>query len=305
MKKNLKKTLLVCFSVGLFVFLPHGKTTGKSGIQQMEAHRHQHRSPSSVPEYPAFAVTATCAVRCNGQAAETVKSGKARFDPDDSPFGRVNGLLPPTVTSRLSIVADTLCINKAVEVCQGAEKISDLRPLELRSGSWTGELPFECSRGSKCVVSPFDARFISKLERVRISKPSILSASLAPGFPTADGAVRKRNPLAEKPGAVSDSCRHRIRARVCYGDCMSNDPSCKGEMESGYAITLTSSSYEGEESVEVCGDALLEKFKAENTPKALRPMACRRLYFEESQKAGGVHFSCGAVRFATPECDQY
>lgn len=181
-----------------------------------------------------------------------------------------------------------------MEVCQGADNISDLHAVELRSGSWTGELPFDCSRSSKCVVSPYDPRFKATLEAVRNEKPMRIEEDSL-----------KRKPLSEQKREIDSSCHHRISARVCFGDCMSNDPSCKGERESGYAITLTSASYEGEETVEVCGDRLLEKFKTENTPKALRAMVCRAYYFEESQKVGGIQFSCGAVRFATPECDRY
>lgn len=99
MKTKLKWTVLTAFSLGLLVFLPHGKTTLKSGLRQMEssAHvlQHVHRSPSSLVEYPAFLITATCAVRCNGEAVQNLTSEKSRFDPEDSPFGRVNGLLPP------------------------------------------------------------------------------------------------------------------------------------------------------------------------------------------------------------------
>ena len=232
-------------------------------------------------------VTAQCSIQCKTEtSARVIFSGKGIFNPQTSLRKVANGGMPPLLTQRLSLLGDDLCLAAAEKTCGDKNAIIQLKPLSLRSLRWQAPLPFDCSQKRGCILSPYDAHFKNQL-----------------AYAPSAGPLADELRFSTIPPSPLAQCHHSIRAKACYGDCTSNHPACSGTGD--YVDTLLTPEYFGKSKEVMCADGLERFLSSARTPRALRPMLCRRYFFEQLVLQKNQNLSCAAIRFTIPDCDQF
>ena len=295
-----QKNIFSFFSVIAIV-----QALGCAQVRQAPEDISVERSPANEEgAFPSFLVHVNCQYRCQNAPQNLIShSGDQRFDPTETPLNEANGNLVPLLTARLQMLGDQVCKKAAQKECGSDQAISKVEATELHSGKWKATLPFDCRKKRGYVTSPYDPAFKPSLE----AQKKVARFPKTTAFPNSTSFSNFGDKSGSAPYSPLDAikmCMTWYSFPVCYGDCVSNDAACKGTEGNRFVQTLITPNPGASESEKVCIDPLMEKFEAEQTPAALRPLECRKFIYGEIEKTKNTGNTCAAFRGNISDCSK-
>lgn len=230
-------------------------------------------------------IQASCEVACKDGKKQLINTPAVIFDPHNTVRQTVNGgMAPPSITLRLSDLADSACFKEAIANCSGEANIAVLAPKEIRSGVWKATLPFDCKRGRKCVLSPYDP---GQAEKVIVSVYGSDEKTIEP-------YVASHLPLTSK------DCKREVSFESCMGDCASDHKSCG--TKGAFVETLMTPEPYDRSTTAICMDRFDELLKNDTRPKAVRSALCRMYVRRTILESDPYELACAAFRLNLDNC---
>ena len=192
----------------------------------------------------------------------------------------------------LKIWSQNICLEKAAIGCKNAQNIESYGMKELQSGAWKIN-KFPGCKEKSILVSPFDNRAGS----VRV--PNISAAISMPETSKTIDFENSGLKFSLQSGKSMPECKNKIKAKLCFGDCVDLSTSDKEISE-----TLGTPDPLGSDDMEICGDELATKLQDLKLSISVRREICEAYFWQSFMKMDNTYKSCAAIRGETT-CESF
>jgi hypothetical protein len=244
-----------------------------------------------------------CLVSCVNQKKTYKRKVKDFFVP------RSRGLFPANGTTdkgpvwsslgvSMKVWVQDICLGSAMKICKELKNISKSELERLESGSWVLKQFPGCDE-KESIRSPFDNNAKSKM------LPQ-LSQQSGPNKVIEDYSIPGLNLkiphsevhfIADNVAKGLKNCQKKIKASICYGDCVDLESSEMGE-------TLATKEPFGRSEVEICGDDLVKIFLQMNPSEQIKKTICDSFFWSTLiHDQSNTYRTCSALR-GTVDCSQ-
>lgn len=254
------------------------KSTGGKGNNAVSNPAMSGEVELTVDSNMGFLATVSCDYACKNQGQKSINIMKS-YGPGARGLKPGNGNMWGSLSADLQYFSDQACLEAAKSQCGSLGKIAKLHTVGIQSGQWNVALPISC-RPTKNIISPFDDGG-SQVQSVMM--------------PTHDAFDEIHD--ATKYGPIQ-SCQTKIRAELCFGDCLI--PEGQAKMGKWRQIIATNSPH-GSRNVELCADSLRAYIqKNQVVSPSVKEVLCRQYFwdqqFAEKTMKTKIVLACSALR---------